>query len=52
MKAIKLEYQPFEAKRNLSNMYDVFLADARIIRLLPGLLGKAFYGRKKYAAFK
>jgi len=48
MKAIKLEYQPYEAKRNLSNMYDWYLADANIVRLLPGFLGKNFYARKKF----
>ena len=47
LKQIKLEYQPFEAKRNLLNMYDVYLADATVIRLLPEILGKAFYGRKR-----
>ncbi|PVD39400.1 hypothetical protein C0Q70_02030 [Pomacea canaliculata] len=47
LKALKLEYKSFEAKRNLANMYDLFLADARIIRLLPPYLGKAFYGRKR-----
>ena len=47
MKALKLEYKPFEAKRNLSNRFDVFLADARIIRLLPSYLGKAFFSRKR-----
>lgn len=47
LKALKLEYKPFEAKRNLSNEFDLFLADSRIIRLLPSLLGKNFYGRKR-----
>ncbi|XP_076458057.1 ribosomal L1 domain-containing protein 1-like [Babylonia areolata] len=47
LKALKLEYKPYEAKRKLSNSFDVFLADARIIRLLPAYLGKAFYGRKR-----
>lgn len=47
LKALKLEYKPFEAKRNLSNEFDLFLADSRIIRLLPSLLGKNFFGRKR-----
>ena len=51
LKALKLEYQPYEAKRNLSNMYDIYLADARIMRLLPPLLGKHFYGRKRCDPF-
>ncbi|XP_041363959.1 ribosomal L1 domain-containing protein 1-like [Gigantopelta aegis] len=47
LKSLKLEYKPFEAKRNLSNMYDLYLADERIVRLLPSFLGKNFYGRKR-----
>jgi len=48
LKAIKLEYQPYEAKRNLSDMHNVYLADASIVRLLPGFLGKHFFGRKRF----
>ncbi|XP_033744108.1 ribosomal L1 domain-containing protein 1-like isoform X2 [Pecten maximus] len=48
LKCLKLEYKPFEAKRNLSNMFDLFVADERVIRLLPSLLGKNFYGKKKH----
>ncbi|XP_059168966.1 ribosomal L1 domain-containing protein 1-like [Physella acuta] len=47
LKSLKTEYKPFEAKRNLSNAYDIFLADSRIVRLLPTYLGKHFYGKKK-----
>ncbi|XP_061191368.1 ribosomal L1 domain-containing protein 1-like [Saccostrea echinata] len=47
LKELKLEYKPFEAKRNLSNEFGLFLADKRIMRLLPSLLGKNFYGRKR-----
>ncbi|BFZ03046.1 hypothetical protein BsWGS_06085 [Bradybaena similaris] len=47
LKSLKMEYKPYEAKKNLANLYDVFLADARIMRLLPTLLGKHFYGKKK-----
>merc|ERR1712170_87664 len=42
LQQLKKEYQPFEAKRKLSNHCDIFLADVRIIRLLPKLLGKTF----------
>lgn len=48
IKRVKLEYSDYESKRNLSNFYDVFLCDARIIRLMPELLGKHFVGRKKF----
>lgn len=47
LKKLKLEYGDFEAKRNLSNAYDVYLADSRIIRLLPTRLGKHFVGRHR-----
>ncbi|KAK3768182.1 hypothetical protein RRG08_031720 [Elysia crispata] len=47
MKSLKTEYKPYEAKRNLSNAYDIFLCDVRITHLLPTLLGKHFYGKKK-----
>nr|KAG5703806.1 hypothetical protein BaRGS_031440 [Batillaria attramentaria] len=47
LKALKLEYKAFEAKRNLANMYDIYLADARVIRLLPSYLGKAFFSKKR-----
>ena len=49
MKQLKLEYKEFESKRNLVGMYDVFLADERIIRLLPSQLGKHFFKRKRFA---
>ncbi|KAL5017819.1 hypothetical protein ScPMuIL_003541 [Solemya velum] len=48
LRSLKTEYKPFEAKKNLSNRFDVYLADERIVRLLPSLLGKNFYGRKKH----
>lgn len=48
LKQLKLEYGPYEAKRNLSNMFDMYLADDRILRLLPPFLGKHFLARKRY----
>ncbi len=47
LKRVKLEFGPLEARRNLANMFDMFLADASVARLLPEILGKPFYGRKK-----
>ena len=47
LKRVKLEHSEFEKKRSLSNFYDVFLCDARIIHLMPEILGKHFIGRKK-----
>ncbi|XP_046369994.2 ribosomal L1 domain-containing protein 1-like [Haliotis rufescens] len=47
LKSLKTEYKPYEAKRILSDRFDVFLADKCVIRLLPDFLGKAFYGRRR-----
>ncbi|KAJ8413620.1 hypothetical protein AAFF_G00081270 [Aldrovandia affinis] len=46
-KVLKTEYKPFEAKRRLLGNFDLFLADARIYRLLPSHIGKHFYVGKK-----
>ena len=42
-----MEYKQYEAKLQLCNRFDLFLADDRIIRLVPQFLGKCFYKRKK-----
>jgi len=47
LKQLKLEYKEYESKRNLLAMYDMFLADARIVRLLPSHLGRHFFKRKR-----
>merc|ERR1719203_997464 len=47
LRELKVEYKQYEAKTQLCHRFDLFLADARIIRLLPQFLGKAFYKRKK-----
>ena len=47
LKQLKLEYKEYESKRNLLGMYDVFLADARIMRLLPSQLGRHFFKQKR-----
>jgi hypothetical protein len=36
---LKKKYHPYEAKRELCAAYDIFLADARILPMLPPLLG-------------
>ncbi|KAJ2960705.1 hypothetical protein NQZ79_g3906 [Umbelopsis isabellina] len=41
------KYKPFEAKRKLCAAYGLFLADDRVIPLLPKLLGKEFFLKKK-----
>jgi len=47
LRELKVEYKQYEAKTQLCHMFDQFLADDRIIRLLPPFLGKPFYKRKK-----
>ncbi|KAL6529507.1 hypothetical protein OROGR_015130 [Orobanche gracilis] len=44
---LKTNYKPFEAKRKLCDSYDLFLVDKRVVHLLPKLLGKKFFKKKK-----
>lgn len=44
---LKTDYKPFEAKRKLCNSYDLFFADKRVLTVLPKLLGKQFFKKKK-----
>lgn len=44
---LKSNYKPFEAKRKLCDSYELFLVDRRIVHLLPKLLGKFFFKKKK-----
>ncbi|KAK4378269.1 hypothetical protein RND71_000131 [Anisodus tanguticus] len=44
---LKTNYKSFEAKRKLCDSYDLFLVDRRIVHLLPKLLGKQFFKKKK-----
>lgn len=44
---LKRDYAAFEAKRKLCGSYDLFLADDRIIPLLPSRLGKCFFAAQK-----
>ena len=48
---LKGKFKPFEARRLLLKENDLFLADDRVIPLLPPLLGKAFFNAKKYVTF-
>ena len=41
------DYRPFEAKRKLCDSYDMFFVDKRVVPLLPRLLGKKFFRKKK-----
>lgn len=40
---LKAKYKSFESRRQLRAEYDCFLADKRIITMLPKTLGKVFY---------
>lgn len=40
---LKAKYKSFESCRQLHTEHDVFLADDRIIHMLPQILGKVFY---------
>ncbi len=48
---LRQKYKPHEAKRQLCAGYDWFLADERVVPLLPKLLGKSFFDKKKYITF-
>lgn len=44
---LKTKYESHEAKRELCKLYDIFLADERILPSLPKLIGKSFFMKKK-----
>jgi ribosome biogenesis protein UTP30 len=48
LRELKVEYKPYEAKTALCHRHEIFLADERIVRLLPKFLGKPFYKRKRF----
>ena len=45
---LKRKYKQYASRRQLLKEYDGFLADLRIYKMLPELLGKEFYSKKKY----
>ena len=44
---LKGKFKPFEARRLLLQENGLFLADERVVPLLPGLLGRKFFDAKK-----
>lgn len=44
------KFKPFEARRMLLKENGMFLADERVIPLLPGLLGSKWFEAKKWVA--
>jgi hypothetical protein len=49
---LKGKFKSFEARRALLHENALFLADERVIPLLPRLLGKIFFTAKKYVSFR
>ena len=45
---LKRNFKQYKDKRALLKEYDGFLADLRVYKMLPELMGKEFYNRKKY----
>lgn len=45
---LKRNFRQYKDKRALLKEYDSFLADLRVYKMLPELLGKEFYDKKKY----
>eukprot|EP01095_Lingulamoeba_sp_RSL-Kostka_P006237 TRINITY_DN194_c3_g1_i1.p1 TRINITY_DN194_c3_g1~~TRINITY_DN194_c3_g1_i1.p1 ORF type:complete len:373 (-),score=155.66 TRINITY_DN194_c3_g1_i1:253-1344(-) len=44
---LRKNYKTFEKKRNLCASYDIFMCDEDLIRMIPKVLGKPFYSKKK-----
>ncbi|KTW32014.1 uncharacterized protein T551_00696 [Pneumocystis jirovecii RU7] len=44
---LRKKFKSYEQRRVLRDSYDLFLADDRVIPLLPKLLGKVFYEKKR-----
>ncbi|WOK91464.1 hypothetical protein Cni_G00155 [Canna indica] len=47
LSSLRSDYRPFEGRRRLCDSHDLFFADRRIVPLLPRLIGKEFFRRKK-----
>jgi ribosome biogenesis protein UTP30 len=45
---LKRDFRQFKDKRQLLKDYDVFLADIRIYKMLPEMMGKEFYSKKAF----
>lgn len=45
---LRREYREFKDKRQLARDYDFFLADIRVYKMLPDVLGKEFYAKKAF----
>jgi ribosome biogenesis protein UTP30 len=47
---LKRNFKQFKDKRALLKDYDAFLADLRVYKMLPEVLGREFYKSKKFPA--
>lgn len=47
---LRAKFKTYEARRQLAASFDLFLADDRILPLLPKVLGKAFFKKKMLPA--
>lgn len=45
---LKGKFRPFDARRELAHEHDLFLADERIVPMLPKLCGSVFYKDRKF----
>ncbi|KAJ3135116.1 hypothetical protein HDU90_004148 [Geranomyces variabilis] len=43
---LRAKFKTYEARRQLAASYDLFLADERVLALLPKVLGKTFFQKK------
>lgn len=44
---LRSDFREFERKRKLCDSYDLFLTDRRVVPLLPRILGKQFFKKRK-----
>ncbi|CAL9048653.1 unnamed protein product [Musa banksii] len=47
LSSLRSDYRPYEARRRLCDSHNLFFADRRIIPLLPRLIGKEFFRKRK-----
>lgn len=47
LSGLRADYKAYEARRKLCGSYDIFVADRRILPLLPRLIGNQFFKKKK-----
>ena len=45
---LKSDYKAAEARRRLCGAFDLFVADAAIVEMLPGIIGSSFYKRRRF----